>query len=297
MRDKILLVAFIAVVALTEMFPNVSAQEAADKAQQILAAARAAIGGEKLKSVQSLSIEGEFRRSMGPMDMSGTLNIDLLMPDKVLRTETMNMMGGMEITRLEALNGDKVWEDTQQSGGGGNMVMIRRGGRGNDPKTGEDMIRNEVAKTTLSFLLVTPSSIPATFSYAGEAEAPEGKADVLDAKVPVGPELRLYFDQKSHRLLMMSYKGKRPRIITHQATSATRLSEEELQKEMKDSEAEAAKQPDVEYQTRFSDYKEVNGIWLPHKISKGIESETNEEISITKVKINPSLKPEKFVKK
>ena len=72
MRDKILLVAFIAVVALTEMFHNVSAQEAADKAQQILAAARAAIGGEKLKSLQSLSIEGEFRRSMGPMDMSGT---------------------------------------------------------------------------------------------------------------------------------------------------------------------------------------------------------------------------------
>ncbi|MBS1792166.1 MAG: hypothetical protein JST85_30950 [Acidobacteria bacterium] len=295
MRDKFLLVAFIAIVVLTEMFPNVSAQEAADKAQQILTAARAAIGGEKLKSLQSLSLEGEFRRSMGPMDMSGTLNIDLLMPDKVLRTETMNMMGGMEITRLEALNGDKVWEDQQQSGGGGGMVMIRRGGRGNDPKAGEDMIRNEIAKTTLGFLLMTPSSVPATFSYAGEAESPDGKADVLDAKVSVGPALQLYFDQKSHRLLMLSYKGKRPRVITHQGGG--RMSEEELQKQMKDSEAEAAKQPDVEYQTRFSDYKEVNGIWFPHKISKGIESETNEEITITKVKVNPSLKPEKFVKK
>ena len=295
MREKCLIVLLVAAAIAAEMFPNVSAQEAADKAQQILAAARAAIGGEKLKSLESLSVEGEFRRSMGPMEMSGTLSVDLLMPDKVLRTEVMNMMGGLELTRLEALNGDKVWEDQQQSGGGGGMVMIRRGGRSNDPKAGEDMIRSEALKTTLGFLLSTPSTLPVAFTYAGEAEAPEGKADVLDAKVPVGPALRLFFDQKSHRLLMLSYKGKRPRVITH--TGGAPPSEEEMKQRMKESEAEAAKQPDVEYQTRFSEYKQVSGIWLPHKISKGIDSETNEEITLTKVKVNPSLKPEKFVKK
>lgn len=295
MREKLLIVLLIAVAVVAELFPNVSAQEAADKAQQILAAARTAIGGEKLKSLQSLSVEGEFRRSMGQMEMSGTLNVDMLMPDKVLRTEVMNMMGGIEITRLEAVNGDKVWEDQQQGGGGGGVVMIRRG-RANDPKASEDMIRSEALRTSFGFLLNTPSSLPATFAYAGEAEAPEGKADVLDAKVPAGPALRLYFDQKSHRLLMLSYKGKRPRMITQTRTDGP-PSHEEMEKRVKEAEAEAAKQPDVEYQTRFSEYKEVSGIWLPHKISKGIESETNEEITITKVKVNPSLKPEKFVKK
>lgn len=294
MREKVLIVLFIAVVAVAELFPNVSAQEAADKAQQILAAARSAIGGEKLKSLQSLTLEGEFRRTMGPMEMSGSANIDMLMPDKILKTETMVMMGSMEITRLEALNGDKAWEDQQTNGGGG-MVMIRRGGKAGDPKGAEDMIRGEALKTALGFLLTPPSSLPTTFSYAGEAESPDGKADVLNAKVPVGPALQLYFDQKSHRLLMLTYKGKRPRVLTH--TGGAPPTEEELQKRMKESEEEAAKQPDVEYQTRFSNYKEVSGIWLPHTISKGIESETNEELTITKVKINPSLKPEKFVKK
>ena len=62
MREKILIVLFFAAIALSELFPNVSAQDAADKAQQILAQARAAIGGEKLKSLQGLSVEGEFRR-------------------------------------------------------------------------------------------------------------------------------------------------------------------------------------------------------------------------------------------
>lgn len=296
MKEKFLIVLLIVVASMAELFPNVSAQEAADKAQQILAQARAAIGGDKLKSLESLSIEGEFRRTMGPMDMSGTLNIDMLMPDKVLRVETMNMMGGMEITRVEALNGDKVWEDQQTSGGGGGMVMIRRGGRGADPKAGEDMIRGEALKTAFGFVLSSPSSLPMTFTYAGEAESPDGKADVLDAKVPVGPALRFFFDQKSHHLLMMTYKGKRPRIITHQATSGP-PAEGDLEKRMKEAEAEAAKQPDVEYQTRFSDYKQVGGILIPHKISKGMESETNEEFTVTKVKVNPALKPEKFVKK
>ncbi|MFN0112881.1 MAG: hypothetical protein ACKVZH_28815 [Blastocatellia bacterium] len=294
MKEKFLIVLFIAMVAVSELFPNVSAQDAANKAEQILAAARTAIGGEKLESLQSLSIEGDFRRTMGPMEMSGTAVVDMLMPDKVLRTETMVMMGNMEITRIEALNGDKVWED-QQTGGGGGMVMIRRGGKAGDPKGAEDMIRGEAMKTAFGFVLNTPSSLPMTFTYAGEAESPDGKADVLDAKVPVGPALRFYFDQKSHRLLMLTYKGKRPRVITHQGGGPP--SEADLEKRIKESEAEAAKQPDVEYQTRFSNYKEVSGIWLPHTISKSMESETNEEFTVTKVKINPSLKPEKFVKK
>ncbi len=294
MREKVLIALLFVAVAAAELFPNVSAQQAADKAQQILAAARAAIGGEKLKSLQSLTVEGEFRRTMGPMETSGSMSIDMLMPDKILKSETMNIMGSVEITRIEALNGDKAWEDQQQSGGG--MVMIRRGGRGADPKGAEDMIRNEALKTALGFLLTTPSSLPTTFTYAGEAESPDGKADVLDAKVSVGPDLRLYFDQKSHRLLMLTYKGKRPRMITNTRTDGP-PSEEELQKRIKEAEEEAAKQPDVEYQTRFSNYKEVSGVWFPHTISKGIESETNEELNITKVKINPSIKPEKFVKK
>lgn len=187
MREKFLIVLFIAAAAVAELFPNASAQQAADKAEQILAAARAAIGGDKLKSLQSLSIEGEFRRTMGTMqtsgsftvmESSGSFTVDMLTPDKVLRLETMNMMGGVEITRLECLNGDKVWEDQQQSGGAG-MVMIRRGGRAGDPKGAEDMIRSEALKTSLGFLLSAPSSLQTSFTYAGEAESPDGKADVL----------------------------------------------------------------------------------------------------------------------
>src|SRR5690349_17973452 len=151
MGEKFLFVVLIAVAAVAEAFPNVSAQDAAAKAQQLITQARAALGGEKLKSLTSLSATGNLRRKMGQMEMSGELQIDVLLPDKMLRVETMTMMGGVELTRSEAVNGTNVWTDQQTSGNGGGMVMIRR--PGGDTPQGQTMqqnvVRAESARTIL----------------------------------------------------------------------------------------------------------------------------------------------------
>ncbi len=297
MKEKLLIAMLVAVAAFTEVFPNVSAQDAANKAQQLIAQARAALGSEKLKS---LGAEGSYRRSLGSREMNGELTLEMILPDKMLKVETMRPFGDLEINRLEAVNGDAVWEDQQRSGGGGGNIMIRRGGIGGDPKKVQEMmqhgIRAEFARLSLGMLAQTPASFPVEYSYAGEAESPEGKADILDVKGPNNFAIRLFLDQKSHRPLMLTYKGKKPRAVMHMSTSGP-PSEQELEKRMKDAEAEAAKAPDVEFQVRFSDYKSEGGVTLPHRISKGIESETNEEIEFTKFKINPQIKPEKFAKK
>ena len=303
MREKLLMVIMVLLAAGLEFHPNIFAQDGDSKAQQLLAQARAALGEEKLKSLQSLSVEGSYRRTMGQMEMSGDVTYDLLLPDKMMRTETMRPFGDMEISRLEAINGDSIWEDQQQSGGGGGMVMIRRGaaGSGGDPKKAQELvnlaIRSEFARMSLGLLLTTTANFPVEYAFAGEAEAPEGKADVIDVKGPSGFAARLFIDQTSHRPLMLTYKGKQPRVMMHTTRSSGPPSEADVEKRIKDSEAEAAKAPDVEYQLRFSDYKEVSGISLPHKISKGIEGDTSEEIEFKKFKINPTIKPEKFVKK
>jgi hypothetical protein len=41
----------------------------------------------------------------------------------------------------------------------------------------------------------------------------------------------------------------------------------------------------------------VNGVSFPHKLSRSIDNEVNEELEIKNVRINPQLKPENFVKK
>jgi hypothetical protein len=158
-------------------------------------------------------------------------------------------------------------------------------------------IRSDFARLSIGWLLTTPSSFPVEFSFAGEAEAPEGKADVLDVKGPGGFAARLFLDQKTHRPLMLTYNGKKPRFITHTKAAGAPENPEEVEKRMKEMEAEAAKQPDVEFRIYLSDYREVSGVSFPHKLTRSIENEVNEELEIKNVKINPQLKPEKFVKK
>jgi outer membrane lipoprotein-sorting protein len=70
-----------------------------------------------------------------------------------------------------------------------------------------------------------------------------------------------------------------------------------MEKRIKELEAEAAKQPEVEFRIYFSDYRNVDGVIFPHKMTRSIEDEVNQELEIKNVKINPQIKPEKFVKK
>ncbi|HEU0185731.1 MAG TPA: hypothetical protein VFS27_10490 [Blastocatellia bacterium] len=297
MREKFLIVILIIAAAVAEAFPGPSAQDLAAKAQQLITQARGAMGGDKLKS---LSVTGNYRRKMGQMEMEGEVNYELLLPDKMIKTETMNPMPGVEITRIEALNGDDVWEDQRQSGGAGANVMIRRSlaGPGADPKQAQEMmrqvVRSDFARLLIGWLLTTPSSFPIEFSFAGEAESPEGKADVLDVKGPDRFAARLFLDQKTHYPLMLTYQGKKPRVMMRRTAADPPKNPPGPPDEMKD---EMAKQPDVEFRIYISDYREVDGVSIPHRLTRTIEDEVNEEFEIKNVKINPQLKAEKFVKK
>jgi hypothetical protein len=57
------------------------------RAREILNHTRAALGGDAvLKSVQSLSAFGNFRSGSGSSQASGDLRLDVLLPDRAMRT-------------------------------------------------------------------------------------------------------------------------------------------------------------------------------------------------------------------
>ena len=300
MGEKLLIAILVIAAAVTEMFPGISVQDASARARTLINQARAKMGGDKLNS---LSVTCNYRRTLGGREMSGEVNYDLILPDKMMKTETMNPMPGLELTRIETINGDDVWEDQQQHGGGGGMIMFRRGPGGPvaDPKKAhaamQQGIRSDFARFSIGWLLISPASFPVEFSFAGEAESPDGKADVLEVKGPEGFAARLFLDQETHLPLMLSYQGRKPRIVTQTIEAGAPRNPEEMEKRMKEMEVEAARQPEVEFRIYFSDYREVNGVSFPHKITRSIADEVNEELEIKSVKINPQLKPEKFVKK
>lgn len=272
-------------------------EDAVAKAQSILALARTALGPEtKWKALQSLSITGNVRRSMGDRQMEGELQLELLLPDKIMKTEVLSPLAGIEITRTEVLNGTNVWVDQNTGGGGGNVVIRRPG---DDSPQGREIAnkatRIELLRHSLALLLNTPASAGAEFNFAGEAEAPDGKASVIEVKVDGAPLGRLFVDQKSNRLLMITYQGRKPRIVMSQGGGAH--GEAEMEKHTKELTAQAGAQGLDEFQMRFSDYRDEGGISFPHRIVKSVADEVTEEIQLSKFKVNLPLKAEKFVQK
>jgi hypothetical protein len=256
------------------------------KAEQLLAQARAAIGGDQhLGHVQGLSAAGTFQREMGERQMNGEITIDLQLPDKILRTESLRPTNDTTIEMMQGLNGDRVLHGSRTIGGGPNMVMRM----GSGPDAEAQALRNQradLARFTLAFLL-TSSAMPLEYTYGGEAEADEGKADVLDAKGPGGFAARLFFDKKTHRPMMLSYRGAAPRMIT--------------QTRRGDGPPEAGAPPAqlpppeiVEIQLFFDDYKTIDGVLLPHHLSRSIDGKPTEEMTFKTIKINPTFKADTF---
>src|SRR5258708_22451766 len=205
----------IALISLSSPVGSIGARVEGDtKAEQLLAQARQALGGEKnLNKVQGLTCTGTYERTMGDRQLSGELTIDLQLPDKMLRTETMNPMGDMTVIVGQGINGEKLLR-SQRTVNGPPGAVIRMG----VPPTGDaeaQAIRNaraEMTRTLLALVLASPASMPLEYAYGGEAQADDGKADIVDAKGPGSFAARIFLDQNTHRPLMLRYRGVAPRV-------------------------------------------------------------------------------------
>jgi hypothetical protein len=80
---------------------------------------------------------------------------------------------------------------------------------------------------------------------------------------------------------------------------AKREAELKAEAEKRQAEMKAAYEaaPEIEYQWSFADYKSVNGVNIPHRITKATGGDPTEEWEFSKVKGNATIKPDKFEKK
>src|SRR6202795_1015252 len=140
------------------------------KAEQLLAQARAALGGDKnLSQVQGLSCTGTYQRTMQDRQLSGELTIDLQLPDKMLRTESMSPMGDMTVITEQGINGERLLRN-QHAVNAPPGAVIRMGAAPSGDAEAQALrnARADLARTVVVFLLTSPASMPLEFSYGGE---------------------------------------------------------------------------------------------------------------------------------
>ncbi len=281
------------------------AQEAG-KAAEILAAARKAIGDKKLDALKTFSVQSALQRNVQSLQVSSDVEIVLDLPDKYLRSEATTGGGMMMMAGggLSGFNGDRPLQ--KLNGGsmpGGNMV-IRMGGPGGAPPEGggekptpeqleqmsKAMVRNsqtDASRLMLGWFATAHPAITAQYTYAGEAESPDGKAYVIDVKGANTFAARLFIDEATHLPLMVTYKAPQPRMMTRIGGAAP-VTPERIQ--------ELQRTPPVvaDYTVFFDEWRDADGLKFPFKMRRAMGSATIEEWTVTKVKVNPKVDPKRF---
>ena len=292
------------VISLAMALGSVAARMEGDaKAAQLLAQARTALGGEKnLARVQSLTLTGSYERTLGDRQLSGELTIDLQLPDRMLRTETMNPVGDMTVIVEQGINGETLLRN-QRTLNGPPGAVVRMAPPPANADAEAQAVRNtraEMARTVLALLLTSPSSLPIEFAYGGQAEADEGKADVIDAKGAGSFAAKIFLDQKTHRPLMLQYRGVAPqiRIQTQQVQGPP---DPERVRRAEQAAHDAAGSPPapqvVDIALYLDDYKTVDGVMLPHHLSRSVDGKPTEDMTFKAIKVNPTFKPGTFESK
>jgi len=282
-----------------------SATGADKKADDLIAQARAAIGGEKnVARVQGLSMVGTISRAMGDRTIGGELTVDMQLPDKMLRTDSISPMGDSVIVIQEqGFNGDTLLRFSKVSGAGpGMMIRTPPAPAAGSPEEAQQLrnSRADFARLTIALLLAPPKSMPVTFTHAGEAESPDGKADVIDLKGEGSFAAKLFLDQQSHRPLMISYRGVSPQIRvqtqTMQGPGGAGRGRGDAEGAHGDPGAQPAPEP-VDINMFLDDYRPVDGLMLPHHVMRAVDGKTTEEWTIKTIKVNPSFKPDTFTRR
>jgi hypothetical protein len=275
---------------------SVAAQVTGDtKAMALIQQARAALGGDsRLAAVHALSCSGTFTRELDDRQLAGDLTIALQLPDKLLRTESMRAMGDFTVVSAVGINGDTLLRE-QHAVNAPPGAMIRMG----PPPTGDaeaQALRNaraDMARTVFAFLLTSTPALPVELSYAGEAEAADGRADVIDARGPGSLSVRLFLDRSTHRPLMLAYRGAAPqmRIMMQRGGPPPAGGHGDADR---GGIGTPATPQIVDINLYLDDYKSVDGVWLPHHVSRSVDGKPAEEWTFSSFKVNPAFKPDTF---
>lgn len=335
--------------AIVAMAQRPASAPTSGEAAVVLGAAREALGGEKrISSIKTVVASGATRQLQGENLVPILFEINIELPDKYVRTDEIPARESGPNSR--GFNGDALIQSGDAPGGPG----PRRGGppsaapaapqgaapggksaasaspgalpdeaptgaggaKAGPPPSPAIVVKQDFVKLTLGMFATSFSSYPLSFGHAGQAEAPEGKADVLDVKGPGNFSARFFIDSKTHLPLMLSWTtppnlvpvvaGQKPPAnlppgsVTFETPMPPPDSATPEQKKQFETDALAARNKAMastrptENRIYYADYREADGLKLPFRIRRAVGATTVEETQFDRYRINARVDPRKF---
>ena len=178
-------------------------------------------------------------------------------------------------------------------------------------------LKQDFVRLTLGMFAASFDAYPLTFTLDGQAEAPQGTADIVDVKGPGGFALRLLISHQTHLPVMVSWttpatnvvvttpgqaapEGLPPGSIVVQGPPAPAAGapKEDQQKYAADVAALRKKTlatSKVEHRIYYADYRDVGkGVMFPFRLRRAIGTDTIEETNFDGFRLNARIDARKF---
>lgn len=243
-------------MALGHLGHGQSAQKTAPAgdATPILAAARAALGGAaKINAVKTFVATGRTRQVRGDNLVPIEFEIQSELPDKYSRRDEFPAQDAGPAA--SGFSGDRLVQIPRPATVPPDAALAAR----------VVSVKQDFARLMLGMFASSYSSYPLAFTYIAQAEAPQGKADVLDVKGPANFAARLFINAQTHLPIMVSWEVRGPGGPTP-----------------------------VEHRLYFADYREVDGLQLPFRLRRAVGPDTTEETTFDRFRINARVDPRRF---
>jgi len=192
-------------------------------------------------------------------------------------SNTWTTEDGKEIIVKKRSGGKTKWKTTD-----GKTIEIIT-----DAKVGpEGMQDNEILRTTISLLLTPPEGMNVEYKFLGEGNVDGSKTNIVGITMKEN-SFKLHIDASSNLPSMLSFNGRAHRVMVFKEKGESTEKLMEIKAKMADAK-------DVEHQVKFSDFKTVGGLKLPHQWSESADGKKAQSVSVTSYKINPSDIEDKF---
>jgi hypothetical protein len=327
-------------VAVFPRAASITAQAPAKKdAAAVLAQAREALGGEKrLSAVKNFVVTGRTRQVRGDNLVPIEFEIACELPDKYVRKDEIPAQESGPTST--GFNGDQLIQlpvpAAPQPPGGAQPQRGEGAGRMAGPEAPStaqlDAMRNarvatvkqDFVRLTLAMFATSFSSYPLTLTYAGQAEAPQGTADVLDVRGASNFSARLFVNSQTHLPIMVSWhapagRGRGPAPGGPGAAPAGRggaapaappgaaltppagvpapppgVAPGTAPRGGAPGAVPGPPAAAVEYRLYYGEYRDVDGMQWPFRLRRATGSETTEETTFDRFKVNTKIDPKKF---
>ena len=316
------LVAVLWIVASAPAGGRAGAQGTGRDATAVLAAAREALGGDqKLAAVKAFVVTGRTRQVRGNNLVPIEFEIACELPGKYVRRDEVPAQESDPT--VAGFNGDILIQFPRPAD-----PPITTAAAPPKPaplptppdprKARVATLKQDFVRLTLGMFAASFDSYPVTFTLAGQAEAPQGRADVVDVKGQGTFALRFFINSETHLPIMVSWTNPATNVVLtdpgqpppvnlapgaivvqappRPAATAPKEEQDKYVKDVQDLRKKtlAGAKP-VESRLYFADYRDIgNGLKFPFRLRRAVASETIEETNFDAFKINPRIDPRKF---